>query len=130
MPAFPISFDVRNWYWYVSGDQTRGYSSAVKDYVPNNDVTFRAWRLAGNTPTSIASEHELGEVLANVGDMSLQPASTAAGVLDGYSDTVAARTTATYVNRLLFEYENRLRSLEGQPPMSATDFRLKIKGLV
>jgi hypothetical protein len=124
--AFP--FDVRDWYWYVAFDQTRAYSSKVKDYVPNNDPTFRGWRLAGNTPTSIATEHELGEVLANYNDMTLQP--VAAGVLDGYSDFIAARTTATYVNRLLFEYENRLRALEGQPAMSATEFRQKIKGLV
>lgn len=31
----------------------------------------------------------------------------------------------SYVDLLLFEYENRLRSLEGKPPMSMEDFTAK-----
>lgn len=31
-------------------------------------------------------------------------------------------------NVALYEHENRLRALEGQPPMTLTDFAMKMKG--
>jgi hypothetical protein len=126
--AVPPPFDISDWYWFVAGSTTQVYSSKAKDFVPATNTAYQRWLADGKTPTNIDTPFNLGVVLAERGDMNLQP--IAAGVLDGFSDTVAARTTATYLNRLLFEYENRLRAIEGQPAMSATDFRQKIKGLV
>jgi hypothetical protein len=121
-------FDLSNWFWIVANDSTKVFSSKDKDYVPTSNITYQRWLAAGNAATKIDTEANLGGVLASVGDMALQP--IPAGVLDGYSNVVADRITATYVNRLLFEYENRLRTLEGQPAMTPQEFRQKIKGLV
>jgi hypothetical protein len=66
-PSFPgqhwLSFDVRNWYWFVDGDKTRAYSSAAGAYVPADDPDLAAWLEQGGRVTSILNVDELNEVL-------------------------------------------------------------------
>lgn len=53
-------YDPADHYWTVSGDETRLWSSARAAYVSADDEALTDWR---GTPTSIASEAELAEVL-------------------------------------------------------------------
>ena len=59
-----IEYDPANWCWVVAGAKQQVYSSKAGDYVPVDDSAYEAWRAAGGEPTSIASEAELGDVLA------------------------------------------------------------------
>ena len=59
-----IEYDPANWCWVVAGAKQQVYSSKAGDYVPVDDSAYQAWRAAGGEPTSIASEAELGDVLA------------------------------------------------------------------
>jgi len=117
-----MEYNPRNWYWIVAGSTTQVYSSASGDYVPVADATYQAWLAAGGVPTSIASEAELGDVLA---PYSLRP--TAAGVLDGYTDSQATKLTVETVAKILFNHENRIRTLAGQPTITAAQFKSFIK---
>lgn len=120
-----MNYDPSNWYWIVAGDQSRAYSSASGDYVPVSDAIYQAWLTAGNAPTSIASEAELGDVLAAY---SLRP--IAAGVLGGYQDSQAGALAVQIVAKALFNHENRLRALEGRQSVTAAQFRTALKGLM
>lgn len=51
------------WYWIVAGDASQPYSSAAAAYVPATDPAYLDWINDGGTPTRIASEDELREVL-------------------------------------------------------------------
>lgn len=101
------SFNPSNWYWYVGGNQTQAYSSASGNYVPSTDVTFQAWLAAGNIPTNIDTEANLGQVLSGY---LLRP--VAAGVLSGYTAACANSTVALVEFKLLFNHENRIRAIE------------------
>jgi hypothetical protein len=100
----PKPFRPRNWYWIVNGSTTQVYSSAVGNYVP-----------VGNAPY-------LGEVLAT---HSLRP--TPAAILDGYTETQAVKLTIETVAKILFNHENRIRTLAGQQPVNAAQFKAFIK---
>lgn len=119
------SYDPKNWYWYVAGDETRAFSSASGDYVPAGDATFQAWLKDGGLPTRILNEAELGEVLA---PYSLRPMN--AGVLDAYKDSQAVKLTIEIAAKVLFNHENRLRALEGKAPANAAQFKTALKGLM
>jgi len=121
----PTPYDPRNWYWIVASDETKVYSSVVGDYVQAADKTYQAWVAAGNTPTRIASEDELGEVLD---PYALRPANAA--VLDKYTDSQAKRLTLEIVAKVLLSHENRIRVLEGKQAVSAAQFKNAIKALL
>ena len=57
-------YDPAKWYWIVTGDTTRVWSSAAAAYVPTSDAGYIEWLAEGNVPTRIASEAELREVFA------------------------------------------------------------------
>lgn len=101
-----MMYHPQNWYWIVGGSTTKVYSSAVSNYVLVSDPSYLAWR-AGNTPTPIDSEANLGAALA---PYLLRP--IPANVLDGYKDAIAAQTVAMAVFKVLFHHENRLRAIE------------------
>ena len=42
-----MTYDPRDWYWIVGGDDTRTYASARAAFVPSNDAAYAAWRAAG-----------------------------------------------------------------------------------
>lgn len=117
-----MEFNPANWYWIVNGSTTQVYSSAAGDYVAANNTTYQAWVAAGGAATRIASEAELGEVLAQY---QLRP--SASNVLDGYKDTHARKLTLEIVAKILLWLVNEVRTLKGQPTISAAQFRAFVK---
>lgn len=119
------SYTPQNWYWIVGGSTAQVFSSKAGDYVPVADATYAAWLAAGNVPTKIDTEANLGAVLS---PYSLRPAHP--GVLDAYKETQATQITLAVVAKLLFNHENRIRALEGQPQITAVQFKTAIKGMM
>lgn len=62
-----MTYDPRDWYWIVGGDESRAWSSAQGAYVPVDDAAYRKWLDAGGVATRIHNEAELYEVLAKAG---------------------------------------------------------------
>ena len=121
----PDKYEPSNWYWTVANDDTKAYSSAAGDYVQPSNAAFVAWVNRGNFPTRIASEAELGEVLAQY---QLRPA--AANVLDGYQDAHSRKLTIEIVAKILLWLVNEVRTLKGQPTVTAAQFRTFVKSLM
>ena len=120
-----VEFDPKNWYWIVNGSATEVYSSATGGYVSALDQTYAAWLQSGNDPSRIRSEAELGEVLAVY---QVRPVTVT--VLDSYQDTHARRITLEIVAKLLLWLVNEVRTLKGQPTITAAQFRAFVKGLM
>jgi hypothetical protein len=118
----PKPFRPRNWYWIVNGSTTQVYSSAAGNYVPVDNAAYVAWLADDNAPSRIATEASLGEVLAT---HSLRP--TPAAILDGYTETQAVKLTIETVAKILFNHENRVRTLAGQPTITAAQFKAFVK---
>ena len=118
-------YNPANWYWIVAGSTTQVFSSASGNYVTMADATYQAWLAGGNAPTRIASEAELGDVLA---PYQLRP--VAAGVLDGYKDSQATKLTIEVVAKVLFNHENRLRALEAKQAVTPAQFKNALKDLM
>jgi len=114
-----------DWYWIVAGDETKVFSSAIGEYVQPDNAAYVAWLGRGGVPTRIASEDELGEVLANE---TVRP--TNATVLDKYQDAHAKTLTIKVVAKVLFYMVNEIRTLKGQQPITANQFRNFLKGLM
>ena len=120
-----MNYDPAGWYWFVAGDQSQVFSSKVGDYVPLTHPVYVAWLGGGGVPTRIASEDELGEVLANE---TMRP--TNATVLDKYQDAHAKVLTIKVVAKVLFWCVNEIRTLKSQQPVTANKFRQFLKGLM
>jgi hypothetical protein len=118
-----LPYTPRNWYWRVAGSTTQVYSSLAADYVPVADATYQAWLASGGIPTSIASEAELGDVLA---PYALRPA--AANVLDSYKESQANKLTLEVVAKILLWLVNEVRTLKGQGTITAQQFKTFVKG--
>jgi hypothetical protein len=118
-------FNPADWYWQVGADATKFYSSANGDYVQSSDVAYQEWLGAGNAATKIASEAELGEVLA---PYSIRPIN--ASVLDAYKDTQASKLSAKDAIKVIFNHENRIRALEGKQAITANQLKQAIKDLM
>lgn len=54
-------------FWFVSGDETRVFSSAAGEYVAVDDSAFTEWLSPIKQPSRILNEAELIEVLENAG---------------------------------------------------------------
>jgi hypothetical protein len=119
------NYNPANWYWIVAGDESRVFSSAVGNFVPANDATFLAWKADGTLPTRIVSEIELGEVLAEV---RIRPADAAATIVDAYKDRHAREITLQVVAKWMLWATNEIRTIKGQAPVSAAQFRAFLKG--
>jgi hypothetical protein len=107
------TYDPSNWYWIVGGNVAQVFSSAVGNYVSTNDAAFAAWQADGSTPTRIASEIELGEVLA---DARVRP--QRAAVLDAYKGQHAKRMTDEVQTKALLWCINEIRTLKGEAPLT------------
>lgn len=118
-------FDPLNWYWVVNDSASQVYSSATGGYVPVDNSVYLAWLRLGMAPTRIASEAELGEVLA---PYQLRP--TPANVLDAYQDAHSKKITLEVVAKLLLWLVNEVRTLKGQPTVTAAQFRTFVKSLM
>jgi hypothetical protein len=119
------NYDPTNWYWIVAGDESRVFSSAVGNYVQADDAAFLAWKADGSMPTRILNETELGEVLA---DARVRPADEAATVVDAFKDRHARELTLQVVAKWMLWATNEIRTLKGQAPVSAAQFRNFLKG--
>lgn len=119
------AYNPSDWYWIVAGSTTSVFSSAAGNYVPVSNAAYQGWISRGNLPSNIASEAELGEVLA---PSQVRP--VAAGVLDGYKDSQATKLTIEIVAKVLFNHENRLRALEGKQAATAAQFKSALKDLM
>lgn len=122
------SYDATKWYWYVAGDQTKAFSSAVGDYVPANDATFVAWLANGNVPTRIDTEANLGGVLAPYYPNVQRPAVSA--ILDGYQQNQSDDIFTRKLSKLLFQMVNDIRQLKGQAAFTPAQARAYVKGLM
>jgi len=122
------SYDPKNWYWYVGGDQARVYSSAAGDYVPAADAAFTAWRSDGTQPTSIDTEANLGAVLSPYYPDVPRPASV--GVLAGYQQDQADNVFQHKLVKLLFVLLNRIQVLEGKQPLTVAQARAYVRGVM
>lgn len=118
-----IPYDPFDWYWIVGGE--RVFSSAAATYVLADNAAYLAWTASGGIPTAIASEAELGEVLA---PLNIRP--TPVNVLDAYQDTQARILTVEVVAKVLFKLVNEICVLKGQQQITAAQFRAYVKGLM
>lgn len=118
-------FRADDWYWFVGGDETRAYSSAAGDYVAAGDATFLAWQADGGAASRIASEIELGAVLA---DARVRPQNAA--ILDSFKGRHADELTVEVTAKLFFQIVNEIRDIKGQAPVTAAQFRNYVKGLM
>jgi hypothetical protein len=101
------------WYWIVAGDEAQVFSSAIGNYVPATDATYLAWAADGTKPTRIASEAELGEVLA---DARVRP--QRAEVLDAYKGQHAKKWTDEVQSKAILWCINEILTLKGQPTIT------------
>lgn len=120
-----MEYEPQNWFWIVAGDETRVYSSKAGAYLPATDLAYQAWLAAGGVPTRIASDAELGEVLAQY---SLRPSDPA--ILDGYRETHARKLTLETVAKVLLSHENRIRALEGKSAITGAQFKATVKEMM
>lgn len=118
-------YNPRDWYWIVSGDETRVYSSKAGDYVAPDSATYVAWKSAGGAPTRIANSDDLAEVLDSA---RVRPAN--ADMLDRYKASQASKLTLELVAKVLFNHENRVRALEGKQVVTANQFANALKAML
>jgi len=115
-----------NWYWVVAGSVTHVYSSLVGDYVAVDDPTYLEWLVAGNSPTEVASEEDLGNILAQY-DV---PTPVPAGILNGSKSRQVELLSKLVVLKALYHHENRIRQLEGQSTLTVPQFLDRLKSLL
>lgn len=121
-PSRPLTgFNPSDWYWIVAGSTQRVYSSKVGDYVPLSTPDFITWE-GRNSPTRIESEASLGQVLSRY---QLRPAPVT--ILDSYTDSLAEDMAVQAVAKVLFNHENRIRSLAGQSSVTPAQFKAFLK---
>jgi hypothetical protein len=120
-----IIYNPSNWYWYVSGDQTKAFSSKSGDYVQSTDETFQAWLTAGGVPTPIDTEANLGVVLS---PFMLRP--VAAGVLAGYLDDQSNDVVIKKIFKLLFQMKNDILALQGKQPITAAQAKAYVRSML
>jgi hypothetical protein len=102
-------FNSNNWYWIVAGSTTQVYSSSTGDYILVSNPTYQSWLSTGNKPTNIDSEANLGDVIATLG----APKPVNANVLAAWQNSLANNVNQA-IFKVLFNHENRIRTLEGK----------------
>lgn len=119
------AYEPKDWYWFVGGDKTKVFSSLGGNYVLVNNAAYLNWVTSGGVATNIDTEANLGVVLAQY-DLKPVPAA----VLDGYQGEQVGNKIPKGVFKILFNYENRVRVLEGKPPITQVQFIAALKGVV
>ncbi len=119
-------YDPRDHYWIVGGDENRLWSSARAVYVAAEDAVLAGAVAAGLSPTRIASEAELWDVLASHAPDKV-PAAAAAQ--DALRQRKLDAMDAAQV-KVLFNHENRIRALEGKPALTHAQFKAAIFALI
>lgn len=120
-------FTPADWYWKVATVPGQVYSSKTGAFVPENDEAYQGWLSFGRLPTKIDSEASLGDVLAQYA----APAPASAGaVRDAYLEQQATKLPVEIIFKILFNHENRIRTLAGQQQITAAQFKAAIKALI
>lgn len=126
-----MAYTASNWYWIVGGITNQVFSSKVKAYVPAADAGYVAWLAQNNSPTKIATEEELFDVLAEQAPECLPD--NAAGI-SARQDNLIGKLTVEKVGRVLatalFNHENRIRALAGQGAITKAQFIAALKDLL
>lgn len=125
MADFTPVFNPFDWYWIVGSNESQVFSSKTGTFVPIGNKDYVAFLAAGNRPSRILNEAELGEVLA---PYNIRPA--AETVLDAYKDSQSRKLTLEVVAKVLFNLVNEVRALKGQQPVTAQQFRSYVKDLM
>jgi len=99
------------WYYSVgdSSPSTQVFSSASGSFVPLTDATYVAWGADGTQAMSIDTAAHLGSLLAQ---QQIRP--TDATVLSGYQGAAANTIVGQALFKILFNHENRIRTIERQ----------------
>lgn len=103
----PLPYDPSDWYWFVAGDQTRVYSSAVVAYVPLTNPNYVSFLDRGGRTTKIKSEAELWPVLLDRG-LAVPAADAGAQAAVKDNDYVTLPRAALIMFR---RHENMIREL-------------------
>lgn len=116
-------YDINDWYWTVGGDETRAYASARRDYVPADDAALVAFIADDNAAIVIDTEFNLGLALATV---SYELAPIPPGIFEGYRSANATAIVFDPTFPVLYDHENRIRAMAGDPPLTVEEFAAKI----
>lgn len=125
--------DPSNHYWIVSGSTTQVWSSATRSYVPIDDPAYLAWLNPDErrAPTRIKSEAELWEVLALQAPSIAQSIPAALDIMkELVLDAAQGPMSLGLTFKILLNHENRIRSLESRPAVTAGQFRAALKSLI
>ncbi len=124
-------YNPKNWYWIVNGSTTQVFSSASRGYVQVNDPTYLAWRADDTLPTRIPSEAELWDVLVrHVPEIAKEIPAALDVLKDRTIDGISNGTGLGIIFKLMFNLENRVRTLESRPTVTANQYRAAIKALL
>lgn len=118
-----MSFNIQDWYWAISGNNTQVYSSKLANYVLLNDPAFLLFLSFGNIPTKISTESDLFDLLSEKFPVGL--INTPAAQDKKKSMAISNLDKVTFA--ILFNHENRIRVLEGKPQITQLQFIAGIK---
>jgi hypothetical protein len=121
----PNPYNPAKWFWVVAGSTTEVYSSAAVAYVGVDNTTYQAWLSRGNEPTAITTEQELIDVLTLAGVPLPAGKSASSSVKQKLTDNVNL-----VLLRILFNHENRIRTLQGQAQITVAQFKNAIQNLL
>lgn len=117
----PINYSA--WYWIVAGSTTQVYFSAAVAYVAVSDATYVAWlAVPGNIPAQIAVEQDLWDLLYSRG------IALPAGAVASDAEKTRLLNGANLITlKILFNHENRIRTLNSQANLTFVQFLAIIK---
>jgi hypothetical protein len=124
-------YRITDHYWIVAGSTTQVFSSKAKAYVLVTDAVYLAWVARGYSPTKIATEAGLWDVLAEQAPECLPdtPAAT-----EARRTRLISRLDALEIGRVvataLFNHENRIRALEKKQPITKAQFIAALKEML
>lgn len=118
-------YNPSNWYWVVAGSTSQVYSSAAVAYVAPTDPIYLAWLAKGNKPTRIAVEQDLFDLLFAAG-VAIPASATAS---DSQKVAILNSVDRTLF-KILFNHENRIRTLAGQAQITKAQFIAAVKSLM
>lgn len=120
-----VAFDIKNWFWFVTGGSLQNvFSSAAGDYIPTSSAAYTSWIASGGKATHIASEADLGAVLAPTYTRPVN-----ANVLAAYQTACANNLDLTTLTTM-YDHESRIRTLAGQGAITLSQFKQQIAGLM
>jgi len=121
-------FNPRDWYWQIEGETERVYSTLSGDFISTSEQQYTDWLArVGNEaggPTPVRDEATLGDTLAR---FNLRPPDTATDAIEAYKESHANKLTMEIVAKILFWLVNEVRTLKGQNPVTAQQFKAFIK---